>query len=71
MQNQAQSSQKLDTKALSILKEQMEQEAVAYSKYDAYARQFLDQNLSSHAGTLAAHHKQHFDSLFNYLSSHN
>lgn len=69
MQNQK--AQQLDTKALTILKEQMEQEAITCQKYEAYASQFMDQNLSAHAKNLASNHRQHFDALFNYLNSHN
>ena len=68
MQNQQ--NQCLDTKTLSILKDQMEHEAVACKKYEAYAAQFSDKTLSQHACNLADHHKQHFYNLFQFLNSH-
>lgn len=71
MQMQNQKAQQIDAKALTILKEQMEQEAVACQKYEAYAGAFMDQTLSTHARTLANCHKQRFENLFNYLNSHN
>lgn len=70
MQN-AQNGCCMDAKTLTILQDQMEHEAVACKKYEAYAAQFGDQTLSQHASNLANHHKQHFDSLFQYLNSHN
>lgn len=59
----------MDTKTLSLLKDQMEHEAVACKKMEAYAAQFSDQTLAGHANNLACHHRDHFDALFNYLNN--
>lgn len=63
--------QTIDTKSLSILHDQMEYEAVAAKKAASYMNQFQDQALCNLAGTLAAHHKNHFEALYTYLNSHN
>lgn len=68
---QQRQQQPMDAKILTILKDQMEHEAVACKKYEAYSMEFSDQNLAQHAGNLANHHKQHFEALFQYLNTHN
>ena len=63
-----QNMSKLDSKTLTLLQDQMEHEAVACKKLEAYAAQFSDQALSGHASTLADHHRDHFGALMNYLN---
>ncbi len=60
----------LDSKNLTILEDQMNHEALAAKKSAFMASQFTDPALKGVANTLAQHHRQQFDKLFNYLNSH-
>ncbi len=60
----------IDTKNLTMIQDLLKQEAMAYKKCSVYAGYFADDTLISMANTAAAHHKQHFDALQNYMNSH-
>ena len=61
---------KLAAKNLEVLSELMMIEELAYKKCDIYAKQFKDTALQRQCADLAHNHKARFDSLFNYLNSH-
>lgn len=61
----------IDSKNLSILEDQLNYEALCNKKLSVYADYCTDQNLKQVCQKAAAMHKQHFDSLFSYLNSHN
>lgn len=63
-------SEPLAVKDLDIIKNQLNHEALAYKKWSVYSGYFQDQTLSDMASTTAQHHKQHFESLQNYLNNH-
>jgi len=68
--NMNQNQPQLESKNLSILEDQLNYEALAFKKCDAYAGYFMDPALKSTAQKLAQHHKSNYDSLLNYLNSH-
>lgn len=57
-------------KTLTILEDQMQHEFLAYRKAEVYAQTFENPTLRELACTVSRAHKQRFDRLFNYLSSH-
>lgn len=59
----------LSTKDLSILEDQLKHEALANQKAAAYAESMQDPQLSALAKTLASHHKNRYESLYNFLNS--
>jgi len=61
---------KLDEKNLLYLEDTLNYEYLASKKCDAYSLQFNDQNCKNLAQQLSQHHKQRFDSLLDYLNSH-
>lgn len=67
MQNQ---NKTIAAKHLTILGDQMQHEFIACRKAEFYAGQFSDSQLKAVAEQLAADHRQRFDRLYNYLSSH-
>ena len=60
----------IQTKSLTILEDQMQHEFDALKKAEHYAQTFEDPALKSLAGTMACHHRERFDRLFDYLNSH-
>lgn len=60
----------IGSRDLSILVDQMNHEALAYKKCTVYSQYFMDSSLKDIATAAAQHHKQHFDALENYLSTH-
>lgn len=64
-------SKSLGVKDLSIIEDQLYNEALAFKKWSVYTNQLQDQQLKTIAQTTAQHHRQHFDALQNYLNSHN
>lgn len=71
MMNQMQGQQpQLESKNLTIIEDQLNHEALAYKKCVYYSQNLTDSNLKNLSSQIAQHHKQHFDSLFNYLNSH-
>ncbi|MDD4295426.1 MAG: hypothetical protein PHC69_00505 [Ruminiclostridium sp.] len=72
MQNQNQANKAmLSSKNLTILDDQMSKEALNYKKMNMYANTCNDQQLKTVCQKAAQMHKQHFDTLYNYLNSHN
>lgn len=67
MQNQ---NNAIAAKHLIILGDQMQHEFVACKKAECYASQFGDSQLKAVASQLACDHRQRFNRLYNYLSSH-
>ena len=61
----------LSSKNLSILEEQLAQEATMVKKMRQYSRQCQDSELKNLCNRLAEKHKHHYNALFNYLKSHN
>ena len=72
MQNQNVGGQapQLDSKNLSILEDQLKQEALCYAKCNQYAQTLTQADSKNLANRIAQTHKRHFDSLLNYLNSH-
>ena len=64
------SSTAIQSKSLSILEDQMQHEILACKKAEHYAQTFQDPSLKNLASTMARHHRERFDRLFNYLNSH-
>ncbi len=70
-QNQTQGTAMLSSKNHTILDDQMNKEALNYKKMNLYASYCNDQQLKNVCQKAAQMHKKHFDTLFNYLNSHN
>jgi len=72
-QNQAQNQNAgmLSAKNLTILEDQMSKESLNYKKMNLYAEYCNDQQLKNVCQKAAQMHKKHFDTLYNYLNSHN
>ena len=64
------SQPQIESKNLTILEDQMNHEALAYKKCEAYAGYFTDEALKGTAQKLAQHHKSNFENLLTYLNSH-
>lgn len=60
----------IQSKSLTILEDQMTHEALACRKAECYAQAFEDAALKNLAATMARHHRERFDRLFDYLNSH-
>ena len=60
----------IQTKSLTILEDQMQHEFLAFKKAEHYAQTFENPALKNLASTMARHHKERFDRLFDYLNSH-
>lgn len=60
----------IESKNLSLIEDQMNHEALACKKFEAYAGQFQDPQLRQHAQTLSQHHRSNFDTLNQYLNGH-
>lgn len=69
MQGQAQSPQ-LTATNLKVLVDQMNHEALASKKCDFFGPMIMDPALKGMVMSLAQHHREHYDKLFNYLNSH-
>lgn len=67
MQNQ---NNAIAAKHLTILPNQMQHELVACKKAECYASQFGASQLKAVASQSACDHRQRFNRLYNYLSSH-
>ncbi|MDP2891909.1 MAG: hypothetical protein Q8O09_02090 [Bacillota bacterium] len=64
------SQSQIESKNLTILEDQMKHEALACKKSGVYANYFTDPTLKSLAQDISLQHRQNFDGLFQYLSSH-
>ena len=60
----------IQTKSLSILEDQMQHEFLACKKAREYACSFSNPALKNLADTVANAHRERFERLFDYLSSH-
>lgn len=60
----------LSSKDLSILEEQMSQEALMMLKLRQYSKKSQDSELKNLCSRLAEKHKNHYNALFNYVVSH-
>ncbi len=60
----------IEAKNLGIVQDQMYHEALAYKKCCVYSEWFTDQALKDMVNRAAQHHREHFNSLENYLNSH-
>jgi len=69
MQGQAQQPQ-LTATNLKVLIDQMNHEAIAKKKCEFFSSLLGDPALKGMTLTLAQHHREHYDKLFNYLNSH-
>lgn len=69
--NQAQQQASLTSKNLTIIEDQMNKEALNCKKMNLYANYCNDNELKNICQKASQMHKKHFDSLFNYLNSHN
>ncbi len=61
----------LPSKSLTILEDQLNSEALAIKKYNLFANSCSDPNLKSVCERAEQMHRLHFDTLCNYLNSHN
>jgi len=60
----------LQSKALTILEDQLNHEFLACKKAEHYAQTFENPALKSMASTVATAHRQRFDRMLTYLNSH-
>ena len=60
----------LGVKDLGIIQDELIHEALAFKKWTVYESSFTDAILKQIAQRVATHHKNHFDTLQNYLNSH-
>ena len=70
MQN-AQGMPQIESKNLGLIQDQMHHEALAVKKIQTYASQIAEPQLKQFADDLVQHHRAHFNSLFQYLNTHN
>ncbi len=61
----------LPSKSLIILEDQLNYEALSVRKYNLYASYCCDPNLKNVCERAEQMHRRHFDTLYNYLTSHN
>ena len=66
----ANGSMAIQTKCLTIIEDQLQHEFLACKKAQEYAASFSNPDLKNLANTVAQHHRERFDRLFNYLNSH-
>ena len=71
--NQGMNSQSsmIASKNLTMLEDELNYEILCNRKMNLYANYCVDQNLKNVCDKAAQMHKQHFDQLYGYLSSHN
>jgi hypothetical protein len=69
--NQNQQKAMLSAKNLTIIDDQLSKEALNFKKMNMYSNACNDQQLKAICQKAAQMHKKHFDSLYNYLHSHN
>lgn len=66
----ANGSTAIQTKSLTIIEDQLQHEFLACKKAQEYALSFANPDLKNLANTMAQHHRERFDRLFDYLNSH-
>ncbi len=60
----------LTTKNLAILSDQLGQEALLVHKYSHAAQAVTDPAIRSQLFSMSDQHRKHYDTLLNYLNSH-
>jgi hypothetical protein len=60
----------LSSRNLSILEDQLAQESIMVLKLRQYSRQCQDSELKNLCNRLAEKHRNHYNSLLNYINSH-
>lgn len=60
----------LTSKNLAILNDQLGAEALLVHKFSQAAQMVQDQAISSQLSNMSGQHRKHYDSLLNYLNSH-
>lgn len=60
----------LTSKNLAILNDQLGAEALLVHKFAQAAQSVQDQAISSQLSNISAQHRKHYDTLLNYLNSH-
>jgi ferritin len=63
-------NQQLSSKNLGILEEQLNQEYLMALKLTQYSKQCQDSELKNLCSRLARKHKDHYNTLLNYMLSH-
>jgi hypothetical protein len=66
----SQGNKQLASKNLSILEDQLNQEALLVKKFQNYASQCQDTQLQNMCNQMASKHKNHYETLLSYLNSH-
>lgn len=59
----------LTSKDLTVLEDQLTHMAMGCRVAEQYANDFQNAQLKNMAATVAQHHRQHFDALYQFLSS--
>jgi len=65
-----QNAAELSSKNLSILSDQLGAEALLVHKYAHAAQSVQDPAISSQLNSISEQHRKHYDTLLNYLNSH-
>ncbi|AFQ43246.1 hypothetical protein [Desulfosporosinus meridiei] len=60
----------LTSKNLAILNDQLGSEALLVHKFTQAAQSVQDQAISAQLNSFAQQHRKHYDTLLNYLNSH-
>lgn len=68
--NMPSGGKKLSSKNLGILEDELNHEALLVHKYEHAAGQCTDPQLSQLCNSISNKHRSHFDTLLNYLNSH-
>lgn len=68
--NQQSNSSNMDANNLKVLEDQLSYESLMNRKFSTFAQSCNDAELKNLCQQAAQKHKQHFDELYNYLSSH-
>lgn len=64
------SKPELTARNLAILNDQLGAEALLVHKFSQAAQSVQDQAISSQLSNISAQHRKHYDTLLNYLNSH-
>ena len=59
----------LTSKDLTVLEDQLTHMAMGCRVAEQYANEFQNAQLKNMAATVAQHHRQHFDALYQFLNS--
>lgn len=64
------SNPELTSKNLTILNDQLEAEALLVHKFAQAAQSVQDPAIKSQLSSISGQHRKHYDTLLNYLNSH-